>query len=658
MSDPPNAERRTPSAEPPNTEPPAVHPQPSGARLRHLTLLALGVVYGDIGTSPLYAIQQTFYGDHRVAISEANVLGILSLVFWSLVIVISIKYLTYIVRMDNRGEGGILSLMALVRGAMRRRAGLWLVITLGLFGACLLYADGILTPAISVLGAVEGLGVAAPKLAPYIVPISGAILLGLFLLQRRGTAGVGALFGPVVLVWFTTIAVLGIRGIMMHPGVLEAVLPWHAVRFFQVNGFAGFLVLGAVFLVVTGGEALYADLGHFGRRPIQLGWFAVAAPALLLNYLGQGALVLTDPETAHNPFYRLAPEWFLYPLLVIATCAAIIASQAIISGSFSLTRQAVQLGYLPRSRITHTSAHEIGQIYVPVVNWALMVGVLGVVFGFRSAGGLANAYGVALTTTMVITTLLATFVSRRLWGWSRWLATAVTAAFLVPDLAFFGSNFIKITAGGWFPLLVALVFYIVMTTWKRGRGIVVTTMREAAVPLDAFIRDFPSRLPRVPGTAVIMTSDATIAPPVLMHHLKHNKVVHQRVILLSVVTKEVPHVTDSERVKLTALGHGFYVLVAAYGFMESPHVPQLLASLESQGLEIKLMETTFYLGRETLIPTHATRPKRAALRAKGLWMAMWRKKLFVVMTNNARSATAFFHLPANRVVELGAQVQI
>jgi KUP system potassium uptake protein len=642
--------------------PAAVAPAPAGEdrhRIRHLTLLALGVVYGDIGTSPLYAIRECFFGPHRVPVTEANVLGVLSLVFWSLVIVVSIKYHIYIIRMDNRGEGGILALMALVRGSMRGKAGLWLVLTLGVFGACLLYADGILTPAISVLGALEGLDVATPALSHYIVPLSAAILFGLFLLQRRGTAGVGVLFGPVMLVWFASLALLGIRGILMHPGVLAAVSPIHAVHFFSTNGFAAFLVLGAVFLVVTGGEALYADLGHFGHKPVQIGWFGIAGPALLLNYLGQGGLLIADPSAAQNPFYRLAPDWALYPLMVVAVCAAVIASQAVISGSFSLTRQAVQLGYLPRARITHTSASEIGQIYVPIVNWGLMLGVLGVVFGFRSSSGLANAYGVALTTTMVITTILAYVVARRLWGWHLALAVLVTSLFLVPDLAFFGSNFLKVAAGGWFPLVVALGFYILMTTWKRGRGIVVTTMRENALPLDLFMRDFPGRQPtRVSGTAVFMTSDITIAPPVLLHHLKHNKVLHQRVILLSVVTREVPHVGPDERIKLESLGHGFYSLVVTYGFMESPNIPEILAGLEPQGLSLKPMETTYYLGRETLIPTHARGGKRAALRARGLWMAMWRKRLFVVMTNNARSATAFFHLPANRVVELGAQVQI
>lgn len=616
-------------------------------RLGVVTLAALGVVYGDIGTSPLYAVKECFFGPHRVPINEANVLGILSLIFWALVVVVTIKYHIYVIRADNRGEGGILALMALVRGVVTSASGQWLVVGLGVFGGSLLYADGIITPAISVLGALEGLAVATPALSRYIVPLAAATIAGLFLLQRRGTAGVGAMFGPVMIVWFAVIAVLGVAGILMEPSVLKAVNPWHAVRFFGENRFAGFLVLGSVFLVITGGEALYADLGHFGHLPIQINWFGLVGPALLLNYFGQGALVLSNPEAADNPFFRLAPDWALYPLLVLAIMAAVIASQAVISGAFSLTRQAVQLGYLPRANIVHTSETEIGQIYIPGVNWGLMVATLVLVFGFRSSSGLANAYGVALTTTMVITTVLAHLVARRLWGWKWWQSLAVTGVFLLIDLAFFGASIIKVAQGGWFPLAIAATIYAVMTTWKAGRRLLADRLRAGGMPLDLFLGNIDTS-GRVPGVAVFMTQEPEGVPVTLLHNLKHNKVLHERVVLLTIMGEEIPYVRSAERLKVQDLGKGFYRIIGRYGFMEDPNVPELLerAKAAGDGLEFKPLETTYFLGRETLIPSQKP------------GMARWRTRLFGFMSRNAHRATSYFRIPPNRVVELGAQVEL
>ncbi len=642
------------------SDPPPEAPQPAPSRnLAALYVAALGVVFGDIGTSPLYAIKECFLPERNLPPTEANVLGVLSLIFWSLTLVISIKYVTVLLRADNRGEGGILALLALVRPAGEATGRRRFLVLLGLFGAALLYGDGVITPAISILGALEGISVATPALEHLIVPVAVLILIGLFLLQKRGTAGVGRLFGPVVMVWFGMIAVFGVIGIVQAPGVLRAINPWYAVSFFLQHGLAGFLILGAVVLVFTGGEALYADMGHFGPRPIRRMWFTVVMPALLLNYFGQGALLLADPVAVDNPFYRLMPGFFVLPAVFIALGAAVVASQAVISSAFSLTRQAVQLGYTPRITVVHTSHHEAGQIYVPEVNKILMVSCIALVIGFQSTSGLAAAYGIAVTGAMIIDTVLFAGAAPIRLGWGRRLVIPVVGLFFLVDLLFFGANLIKVPSGGWFPLLLALSIFTLMVTWKRGRHILTTTMRENSLPLELFMRDLSRRAPtRVPGTAVFMTSDATIAPAVLLHHLKHNKVLHERVFLMSVVTREVPHIEEKERIRLESLGHGFYVLVAAYGFMESPDVPRVLAALEPMGLSVKLMETTFYLGRETLIPTPASRARRAALLPKGLWMSLWRKKLFVVMTNNARSATAFFHLPANRVVELGAQVQI
>jgi len=623
---------------------------------------ALGVVYGDIGTSPLYAMKEAFTGQHGLPPTPENVYGVLSLIFWALNFVISFKYIGFVMRADNRGEGGIMALLALVRSRKATGRGQAVLVALGLLGAALLYGEGIITPAISVLGAVEGIAVASPAFAHIVVPIAVIILLGLFWFQHLGTERIGQAFGPIMLVWFVCIAVLGVRGITMHPEVLRALNPWYAVEFFINDGLAGFLILGAVVLVITGGEALYADMGHFGRTPIRWAWFTVALPALVLNYFGQAALLIETPGVA-NPFFALAPSWFLYPMIGVATLAAIVASQALISGAFSLTRQAVQLGYSPRVTIVHTSRTEVGQIYIPEVNQGLAVGCLLLVLGFRSATNLAAAYGIAVTGTMAISTLLFFRVARDLWHWKLVAAAGLCLLFLAVDLSFFGANVIKIADGGWFPLVVAAMVYTLMTTWKRGRAKLAALVQQSSLPIDLFLADVARRPPvRVPGTAVVLTSAMDIAPPVLLHHLKHNKVLHQRVVLLSIVTEEVPQVAAAERVEYRELGQGFWRVVGHYGFMESPDVPTLLTQLGESSLPgspapVFLTQTSFFLGRETLIATpRAQLPKR--LPGDPRPMPYWRRRLFIIMTRNARSATAFFGLPPNRVVELGAQIQI
>ncbi len=628
-------------------------PGPTGKALARLSIGALGVVYGDIGTSPLYALKECFHPAHGVGPTPENVLGVLSLVFWAMTLVISVKYLAFVMRADNRGQGGILALMALVGQKDLTRKGRAFLLVLGLFGAALLYGDGVITPAISVLGAVEGVAVAAPALHRLVVPLAVLILVGLFLFQRRGTGTVGAVFGPVMLVWFLSISVLGVRGILLDPSVLEAVDPRHALSFFARNGAHGYLVLGAVVLVITGGEALYADLGHFGPRPIRVAWLTVTKPAVLLNYFGQGALLLHDPSAARNPFYLLAPyEWSRVAMIVVATAAAVIASQALISGAFSLTNQAVQLGYSPRLTIRHTSSREKGQIYVPEVNAILAVSCVALVLGFQSASGLASAYGVAVTGDMTITTFLFYRVARDHWGWSRWRALPLTALFLGVDVAFFGANLVKVEHGGWFPLVAAAGVFTLLSTWKRGRAELAASLRQASLPLELFLREIGRSNPvRVPGTAVFMTHNVGLTPPVLLHHLKHNKVIHQRVLVVSVLTEEIPRVPRAGRLEVKELGAGFWQVVGRYGFLETPDVPALLAALPPGAvpgprLERSAMETTYYLGRETLL---ATGPAR---------MSRWRKALFIVMARNARTASAFFGLPPNRVVELGAQVQL
>jgi KUP system potassium uptake protein len=645
---------------------------PAGKHLAILALGAIGVVYGDIGTSPLYALKECFIGPHGVPVSKANVLGVLSLIFWSLNFIVTFKYLSVVMRADNQGEGGILALLALVRPHGEGRLSgkyRWLV-AVGLFGAALLYGDGIITPAISVLGAVEGLAVATPALQQFIVPIAVVIISGLFAVQRRGTAGIGAVFGPVTTVWFFCISVLGVMGIMRHPSVLTALNPWYAASFLWHEGWQGFKVLSAVVLAVTGAEALYADMGHFGKRPIRVAWYLLVLPALALNYFGQGALVLEVPAAARNPFYSLVPSWALFPMVGIATAAAIVASQALISGAFSLTRQAVQLGYSPRMNIVHTSSSKIGQIYIPQVNNALWIACIGLVIAFQSSSKLAATYGVAVTGTMATTTVLLLVVARKQWKWSLWKVALLGGLFLAVDLAFFVTNLFKIPDGGWFPILVAGVVYLLMSTWKKGRVRLSEIVRENTLPLDLFLTDIGKRRPqRVPGVAVFLTSAPGGAPPVLLHHLKHNKVLHEKVMLLSVMGHEIPQIHDGERVKCRDLGQGFYEVMAHYGFMETPDVPSLLQSLalqEGDGKKkgVEIMTTSFYLGRETLIPVSGRRKGKALRAAPAVdggptmpSMARWRKKLFIFMTRNAQSATAFFGLPPNRVVELGAQIQ-
>jgi KUP system potassium uptake protein len=623
-----------------------------GWRLAGLTLAALGVVYGDIGTSPLYALRECFDGVHALPVTPGSVLGVLSLFVWSLLLIVSIKYIMFVMRADNKGEGGILALLSLAfpekRGMDDGKA--WIpkvMVALGLFGAALLYGDGMITPAVSVLGAVEGLNVLTPKLKDAVVPITLVILTGLFMAQRAGTGAVGRVFGPIMIVWFAVISVLGVRGILREPAVLSALNPWHAVQFLAEGRWKVFPILGSVFLVVTGGEALYADMGHFGRRPIRMAWFSMVLPALILNYLGQGALLLHDPGLAQNPFYNLAPKWALIPLVALATAAAVIASQALISGAFSLTMQGIQLGYIPRLAIEHTSERERGQIYLPQVNMALAIACLGLVLEFRSSSNLAAAYGIAVTLTMGITTLLFHFAARRLWNWPWWLSAIVCIPAFVIEMAFFGANALKIAHGGWFPLVVGVALFTLMATWKRGRQLLWQRVRSSSIPADKFIESIERRQPsRVDGTAVYMAGNSDGTPLALLHNLKHNKVLHRRIVFLTIHVDEDPRVAAEERVEIEKLPHGFWRVRARFGFFEDPDVPSVLAICAQKGLEFKETETTFFLSRETIIP------------AREAGMALWREHLFAVMARNAQSATAFFRLPANRVVELGMQVEI
>ena len=615
----------------------------------------MGVVYGDIGTSPLYALRECFKLEHGLTPVPSNVYGVLSLIVWSLIIIVSIKYIIFIMRADNNGEGGILALLALILQKQRRDSDSFrrkAIIALGLIGAALLYGDGVITPAISVLSAVEGLEVVAPQSQHLVIPLTVAILAGLFFFQQHGTSKVGRIFGPVMVVWFAVIGALGLREILEAPQILAAANPWYGLDFFLQHGRLAFILLGAVVLAVTGAEALYADMGHFGKRPIRLAWFLLVLPALLANYFGQGALILRDPGSAINPFYLLAPSALQYPLIALATIAAIIASQALISGAFSLTQQSVQLGYSPRVQIVHTSHQETGQIFVPEVNRALGLGCILVVLMFRSSSALAAAYGIAVTGTMTITTILFYVLARSHWQWSVWRAGLLTAFFLIIDLAFFSANMLKIVQGGWVPLAIAAGIFTLMTTWQRGRLIVRSLLVDASIPLDALLRDLGDenpdkrfKPPRVPGTAVFLTSESKDAPLVLLHHLKHNKVLHENVILLSIVSTQVPEIPITERVEVTCFPHNFGRIKAKYGFMQTPNVPEILALAAEHGIVAKPSETTYYLGRENLIPT-GTKP-----------LAHWRKRLYIFMQRNSRSATEFFGIPPNRVVELGAQME-
>jgi KUP system potassium uptake protein len=612
-----------------------------------LTLAALGVVFGDIGTSPLYALRECFYGTHGVPATPANVLGVLSLITWALILVIAIKYVSYVMRADNQGEGGILALMALIPATYRGPQSRGVLLALGLFGSALLYGDGVITPAVSVLSAVEGLSQATPRLTSFVVPLSVVILAGLFLVQKRGTAAVGAMFGPVMVLWFITIGAIGLKWVLDAPHVLVAANPEYAAQFFVQNRYQGFVVLGAVFLAVTGGEALYADMGHFGAGPIRVAWFSMVMPGLLLNYFGQGALLLTDPSAAESPFYRLVPLSMVVPFVVLATVAAVIASQALISAVFSLTRQAVQLGYSPRVEIRHTSATTIGQIYVPSVNRALAIATIALVIGFQSSSALAAAYGIAVTATMGITTILAYVVARQVWHWSRWTAGVITAVFITIDLAFFGANLLKVLHGGWVPLVIATLVFSLLSTWKTGRMVLGTRLRERAYPFDLFLKDLNRTRPhRVPGTAIFMTGSGAGVPPTLIHNLRHNKVLHANIVLLTVTTEDVPHVSKERAIELEPLSAGFFRVTLRYGFMEEPSVPEAISDARARGLPIDKDDITYFLGRETLLP--ANHPG----------MAPWREKLFALMSRNAMRATAFFRIPPERVVELGMQVEL
>jgi KUP system potassium uptake protein len=611
-------------------------------------LTALGVVYGDIGTSPLYAFRESFHGHHAVPATPTNIFGVLSLIFWSLVLVVTIKYIVFVLRADNRGEGGILALMALATPIRRLApsARPWLVL-LGIFGAALLYGDGIITPAISVLSAVEGLTLETPFFKPYVIPLASAIIVGLFVIQSRGTATIGQFFGPVMVLWFLVLAILGAINLVQFPSVVGAVNPLHAVTFFREDGWTGFLVLGTVFLVLTGGEALYADLGHFGRKPIRLGWFTVALPALLLNYAGQGALLLRNPQAAENPFYLMAPTWARYPLIGLATLATIIASQALISGAYSITLQGQQLGFLPRMRIVHTSSTSYGQIYIPFVNWALMIACLLTVISFRSSTNLAAAYGIAVTTTMAITTILFGVVARRRWRWSPVLVGLLGGFFLLIDSAFLGANLIKIPQGGWFPLVVAAIILVIMTTWKQGIQLVFTREQDLEMSLKRLQERFAANPPlRVPGTAIFFSSRPGGAPAALLANLKYNGIVHERVLLLTVVTSDVPHLRDEERLTVEELGMGLYRGSMRYGFMEEPNVPQDLPDLVGGGLLIDRQQTPYFVSRTRVIPT------------KLPGMALWREQLFRVLQQNAASPADFFCLPPAQVFEIATSIEL
>jgi KUP system potassium uptake protein len=610
-----------------------------------LMVAAIGVVYGDIGTSPLYAIKECFNGHHALELSRGNVLGVLSLIVWSMTIVVSLKYIMLILKADNKGEGGVLALMALATSGMQRNTrGRWLLVGLGMFGAALFFGDGVITPAISVLSAVEGLEIVTPVFKPYVLPITLAVLFLLFYFQDRGTAKVGRLFGPVMLLWFLTLAVLGVMHIGDDLSVLQAISPHHALRFASENGWHTLFVMGAVFLVMTGGEALYADIGHFGRLPIRNAWFGFVMPAILINYFGQGALLLTDASAQSNPFYHLAPDAFILPLVILATCATVIASQAVISGVFSVARQAIALGLIPRMEIRHTSETSIGQIYIPAANWALLISVCGLVLAFGSSSNIASAYGIAVSLTMVLEVILVLVVARRLWRWSP-IAIVGLGAFVLFDLLFLAANSLKIPTGGWFPLVLSLALVALMSTWRMGRRLIGERIRSQLLPMDLFLSSVPS-IQRVQGTAVFLSRVPEGIPHSLLHNIKHNKVLHERVVLLSIMIDEVARIPDAQRLELEELGEGLHRVVAHFGFVEDVSVPAVLEQCADHGMSFDLMDTTFFLGRETLIAGEQP------------GMAAWREHLFGWMWKNSAGAMEFMQLPPNRVVELGAQIEI
>jgi KUP system potassium uptake protein len=613
-----------------------------------LTLAAIGIVYGDIGTSPLYSLKTVFDPTHGLALNTPNVLGVISLIFWGLTIIVSLKYVTLVLRADNNGEGGIMALLALALGAVGGRARLSVALLLiGVFGAALFYGDSVITPAISVLSAVEGLEVATPAMQPYVVPLTIAILAGLYAAQRHGTAGIGRWFGPIMVLWFAVLAAMGVVNIVQSPAILVALNPWHALRFLLENRMVAFIALGAIVLAFTGAEALYADMGHFGKEPIRIAWFAIAFPALALNYLGQGGLLLAHPAAIENPFYQQLGSWSVYPLVALSTIATVIASQATISGTFSMTRQAIALGFLPRMRILHTSEREIGQVYIPMVNWAQLIAVLLAVIGFGSSEKLAAAYGIAVTATMLATTVLTYFVIRYRWHMNLWLCIGATAFFLAIDAAFFSANVLKLLHGGWFPLLLGTVLFTLMLTWKRGRQLVFENLQKHAIPLDAFLESlFVAPPHRVPGTAVFLRGESDGVPHAMLHNLAHNKVLHERVVFLTTHMLDVPWVQPDSQVEVVPLGHACYQVNVNFGFKDEPDIPHVLALCAKHGLEFNLMETSFFIARQTVIST------------PGGGMMPWREHVFVTMSRNARDAADYFHIPTNRVIELGTQVEI
>ena len=613
-----------------------------------LTIAAIGIVFGDIGTSPLYALKETFQPKYGIPLNEGTVMGVLSVMFWAMMALVAVKYLVFMMRADNKGEGGILALTALAQRCFRRGTRKhWWVVALGMFGASMFYGDAIITPAMTVMSAVEGLKLVTPALHAYVMPISIGILIGLFVIQRHGTATIGKFFGPTMLLWFFVLAALGLAQIVQNPGILKALNPWYSWQFFIEHKTAAWLTLGAVVLCVTGGEALYADMGHFGQKPIRLGWYTVVWPALLLNYFGQGALMLANPKTAENPFFLLAPSWALIPVIILATAAAIIASQAVISGAFSLTKQAIQLGYLPRVRITYTSDREMGQIYVPFVNWGLLIGIVILVLIFKNSDNLASAYGIAVMLTMTIDTLLLFVVMIFIWKWNRLWASIAILGILANDIMFLSATMVKIGEGGWFPLVIGVVMFTIMSTWRRGRDIVRRKVNDGAMPMKLFVDSMSmSDTPRVEGTGIFMTANPDGVPNSLLHNLKHNRILHGRVIILAVVIDDVPHVSKDEYIQIENLSHGFYKLSAHYGYMETPDIPKMLADCDLRSMHFDMMETSFFVNRETLIAT----PNGG--------MALWREHLFVWMTHIAEKATDYFRIPSNRVVELGTQVEI
>ena len=619
-------------------------------RLVKLSLAALGIVFGDISTSPIYAVRECFHGEYGIAPTHANIMGVLSLMFWSLVMIVALKYLTFVFRADNKGEGGIIALTALIRGEGHRSSKIhqeFGIVALGLFAACLLYGDGMITPAISVMSAVEGIGIVTPLFEPYVIPVTIAILFGLFLIQRHGTAIVGGFFGPVVLTWLSFLALTGGVQILQAPRILAAVFPWHAVQFLIVNKVHGFMVLGAVFLVVTGTEALYADIGHFGKRPIRLNWFAVVFPALVLNYFGQGALLLGKPEAAHHPFYSMVPSWAMWPTVLLATLATIIASQAVISGAFSLTRQAIQLGFLPRLKIQHTSAKQMGQIYIAPVNWMLMICTIALVVGFQSSSKLAAAYGVAVTSTMIITTTLFFVLARKRWQWPLYWAAPLAGLFFLVDVPFFIANLSKVLHGAWFPIVIGAVFFTVMQTWAKGRRILSEQLHTIMPPVHQFIADLANDSPtKISNQAVFLSGTPNTIPVALAKNVKHNRVIHSRTILLHFRVEDVPRVPNLEKIETEKLGSGFYRVLAHYGFMEDPELDNALTLAREKGLDLDLESATFYIGREKLV--YGDNPK----------MYRWRANMFIFMSRNATGAESFFNLPTDQAIEIGVQLEI